>query len=276
MIYYHSPILFAHRILLAIQLNQNLQWGVPLSKDLRMPTFPTTSPHNVYIYLSHTLTTETPSYGNRMAFQIEKVRSMCCGDSTNESIIHMATHMGTHIDFPLHFYKHGQSINDYPASFWFFSHPIFISIEPHEKIIYQEIVSKLNDINKNELMLCDILIVKTGIGQHRHKEKFWEDNYGFSPELYSFFKSTLPSLKIFGFDNISLSSFQHREVGKEAHLRFLNPASPILILEDMKLDEIETDLPLENIMVSPLRIENCDGAPCLVIGKYCNVLQDKW
>lgn len=222
---------------------------------------------NQYVYLSHTINTDTPSYGNRFKFQLENMRSICCGDSTNESMLHLPLHMGTHIDFPLHFYKHGQSIDDYPASFWFFSHPIFISIESDSAIIYQEIIDKLNGFEKTKLNLCDMLIVKTGIGKYRHTKKFWEDNPGFSPKLYDFFKLTLPALRIFGFDSISLSGFKHRDIGKEAHLKFLDPHDPILILEDMKLDEIESNSQFKEVIVSPLRIESCDGTPCLAIGK---------
>src|SRR3990167_4075231 len=219
-----------------------------------------------YVYLSHMINKDTPSFGNKNQFEMEKMRSICCGDNVNESLIHIPTHLGTHLDLPLHFYKNGQSIEDYPASFWIFNSPIFISLESYKLVIYEEIIEKLNIIKKNKLETCDILIIKTGIGADRHKEKFWKENPGFSPKLYSFFKKHLPVLRIFGFDSISLSSFQYRDIGKEAHMRFLNPEAPILILEDMKLDGIESFVQLRKIILAPLRIEKCDGVLCTIIG----------
>jgi len=40
-----------------------------------------------------------------------------------------------------------------------------------------------------------------------------------------------------GFDSISVSSFQNRMVGREAHRAFLDPKAPILLLEDIDLRE---------------------------------------
>lgn len=190
---------------------------------------------------------------------------MCCGNNINESMIHLPAHIGTHIDLPFHFYKNGQTIQDYPAHFWIFSHPIFLTINPTKEIIFHEIINAIEYIEKNKLSSCDCLIVKTGIGQYRGKEKFWSDNPGFSPDLYDFFKKHLPALRLFGFDSISLSSFQHRNIGREAHLKFLNPQSPILILEDMKLDAIDSAIKVKKLIVAPIRIEKCDGLPCTVI-----------
>ena len=50
-------------------------------------------------------------------------------------------------------------------------------------------------------------------------------------------------------------------MGKLAHLEFLQRKSSILILEDMKLSEINKgDFP-EQIIISPLMIKNSDGSP---------------
>lgn len=218
------------------------------------------------IYLSHLLEKKTPSYGNRSVLQLEGKRSIDCGDHVNESFLHMPVHLGTHIDMPLHFYANGQSIEDFPAPFWIFNYPLILEIQSTERIIYQEIVIALNKFSVVTKQTCDLLIVKTGIGSSRHLPTFWEKNPGFSPDLYTYFKTELPSLKVFGFDSISLTGFQNRDIGKKAHQQFLNPSAPILLLEDMKLDEINTSITIKNIIIAPLRLLRCDGLPCTVIG----------
>lgn len=218
------------------------------------------------IYLSHILESKTPSYGNRSVFQLENKCSIDCGDHANESFLHMSVHLGTHIDMPLHFYSNGQSIENYAADFWIFSRVIIVKIQMNEEIIYQEIIDALKNMSSEIKKNCDFLIVKTGMEKCRHQSDYWEKNPGFSPDLYVYFKSELPSLKVFGFDSISLTSFQHRDIGKIAHKKFLNPDAPILLLEDMKLDEVDSEIPLKNVIIAPLRLEKSDGLPCTAIG----------
>jgi len=218
------------------------------------------------IFLSHILDEKTPSYGNKNKLSLTLRKSLAHNDSCNESFLMMPMHTGTHIDLPLHFYQNGQSLHDFPTDFWIFNNPIYIKISPLSLIIYHEIIDALKYFPSNRLQQCDILLINTGIGERRKTTIFWEQNPGFSPDLYDFFKSTLPTLRIIGFDSISLSSFQHRDIGKKAHLKFLNPKSPILLIEDMKLDELTMANQLQKVIVSPLRITDCDGLPVTVLG----------
>ena len=116
-----------------------------------------------------------------------------------------------------------------------------------------------------------MLIVKTGICNIRNDEKFWKENYGFHGDIYNFLVANFPSIRIIGFDSISVSSFANRMIGRESHKIFLNPQKPILLLEDMDLQIIDENTKLKEIIVSPLRISKCDGLPCTVFG----VLNDK-
>jgi arylformamidase len=218
------------------------------------------------IYLSHLLDSKTPSYGGRNPFELERKRSMACGDHANDSFLHMSAHLGTHIDMPLHFYLEGQSIENFQADFWCFDFPLVIELQPRGAVIHRELIEALEILPESKLRTCDMLIVKTGIGAKRHLPEFWQKNPGFSPDLYAYFRSHMPALKVLGFDGISLTGFQNRDLGKVAHQAFLNPGAPILPLEDMRLDEVFASAPLRRVLVSPLRIANCDGLPCTVIG----------
>ncbi|EJF06986.1 putative metal-dependent hydrolase [Thiovulum sp. ES] len=212
-------------------------------------------------FLSYLLNSETPTYGNRNRFEIEKKSSILNGDVANDSSISTTTHIGTHLDMPFHFHQNGQTITDFSADFWFFNQPIFIEIQPKDFLIYDDVIEQLEKINERD---SDILIIKTGICHFREEEKFWKENYGFSEKLYDYLISNFPKIRIIGFDSISISSFQNRIEGRKAHKKFLNPEKPILILEDMDLRNVKT---LSKIFVSPLRIENSDGIPCTVFGE---------
>ncbi|SFV75412.1 Metal-dependent hydrolase [hydrothermal vent metagenome] len=217
-----------------------------------------------YLFLSHILDEKTPTYGNRNKFQKIKKSAILNGDVANDTYIKTTSHIGTHIDMPYHFYENGQTIEDFDINFWIFQNPLFIEILPQDFIIKDELLEKLAVVDNRTLY--DILIVKTGICHQRDKDIFWEQNYGFAPEIANYLREKFPSIRVFGFDSISVSSFTNRVVGREAHKRFLDPKKPILLLEDMDLRDMNQTTKLKSVIVSPLRITQCDGLPCSVFG----------
>lgn len=214
------------------------------------------------IFLSYPLNTLTPSYGNRNRFQIDKKSAITQGDVANDSTITTTVHIGTHLDMPYHFYENGQTISAYDANFFSFTKILFLEIFPENLIIKDELIRQLSLIIDDGY---DLLLVKTGACVHRTEETYWSQNYGFHPDVYTILTQRFPSIRVFGFDTISVSSFQNRTIGREAHKRFLNPDYPILLLEDMDLRFINTSTVFTSIIVAPLRIEDCDGIPCTVI-----------
>lgn len=205
------------------------------------------------IFLSYYINIETPAYGGEMnAFNIEKTSSISNGDKTNNTKISFNSHLGTHIDFPLHFYENGKSLNDYPADFWIFSNIGVIECET------SEILDKLDLLDKN----IEILILKTNFSINRSNDNYWKNQPVIKSSIASVLKERFPKLRIFGFDLISLTSKLDREEGRLAHLAFLdNPE--ILILEDMDLSKL--DFIPKLLIVSPLLINNIEGVPCTVI-----------
>lgn len=216
------------------------------------------------IFLSYILSQKTPAYGNRNFFQLEKKSDISKGAVANDSFIQTTVHIGTHLDLPYHFYNEGKTIADFDADFWFFSNPLYVEIVPKRNVIFEELIETLEKIDKPE---CDILIVKTSICHQREQDVFWENNYGFHPDLYDYFIKKYSKLRVFGFDSISISSFSERKIGHEAHKKFLNPKRPILLLEDMDLCHLSNRSRFRKVIISPLRIASCDGVPCTVFGE---------
>jgi len=58
---------------------------------------------------------ESIDYPGDPLFYSKMISSLENGDDFNLSEVSMSSHIGTHIDFPLHFYKDGKSSSDYEA-----------------------------------------------------------------------------------------------------------------------------------------------------------------
>lgn len=215
------------------------------------------------IFLSHYLNKDTPCYaGNKEDISIEKVSCMCSGDSANSLRVSFKNHIGTHIDMPRHFDKTGKTLSDYPADFWTFNSPQLIDLpcENSHLISIEDIEGK---VNKD----TDFLILRTGFESKRSSDEYWNDNPGVNLKVGLWLREEFPKLKAIGFDFISLSSFNNRMLGRQAHKEFLSSefsGEPILIIEDMKLAHIKT---LSKVTVAPLLIENADGGPVTVFAE---------
>jgi len=212
-----------------------------------------------FTYLSYFTNEYTPLYGGEKGVFIEKRSQISKGASSNTKYLKLPNHSGTHIDFPNHFSDLGKTINEYPASFWHFNKVCMISFQANnDEIIDESIVNHFN-IPKD----TEFLILNTGFGENRDLDIYWNNNPGLSPNLAIALKSICPNLKIVGFDFISVSSYQNRILGREAHKEFLIN-NDILLIEDMKLNEIHNDT-IKSITALPLLIDKIDGAPITVI-----------
>jgi len=214
-------------------------------------------------YLSYILDKDTPTYGNRNKFEIERKSDISKGDVANDSSISTTVHIGTHIDMPYHFYEEGQTIEDFNADFWIFKKTLFLEIEPNSHILKDEVIEKLESIKD---IGYEILVIKTGICHRRDSQEFWAENYGFHPDIADYLRENFSKIRVIGFDSISVSSLTDRMLGREAHKRFLDPINPILLLEDMDLRELNKSSTIIELIISPLRISKCDGLPCTVFG----------
>ena len=217
------------------------------------------------IYLSYILEQNTPTYGNRNKFIAVKKSNISKGDIANDTTIETTVHIGTHIDMPYHFFEDGQTIEDFDIDFFNFKNILFIELNLKNLIIKDELIGKLESIENKEFP--ELLIVKTGICYKRDTKEFWESNFGFDSSLADYLRQFFPNIRVFGFDSISVSSFQNRMIGREAHKTFLNPQKPILLLEDMDLTNVDKNTKFKRVIIAPLRISKCDGLPCTIIGE---------
>ena len=213
------------------------------------------------ILLSHFLDSGTPTYGNRDKLTINEISEIQKGASANSSKWNFSTnHIGTHIDAPYHFIQNGKTLTDYKHDHWFSKKCFLIDIpcDIAQLINFSKPFYEIpNDV--------EVLLIRTGYEKFRLKDKYWNDNPGLSPELGVWLKSNFPSLRIVGFDFISLTSWKYREEGKEAHRSFLGSSKDnqsICIVEDMALEKINNQI--KDIIISPIFIKGSNGSPVTV------------
>ena len=215
---------------------------------------------NNVISLSHYLNINTPGYGGAQSFNVRETSSISQGKSSNSQEWILSNHVGTHIDLPAHFDSKGKRLHEYDDSFWLFKSPFLLEIPALENEIIT--VSALFDTIPTH---ADFLILKTGFQRHRDQKKYWNNNPGLSPELGDYLRQNKKNLRCIGFDFISLTSYQNRELGREAHRRFLEESregSPLCIIEDMNLKNLQTSP--SALSVAPLWVEGADGSPVTV------------
>jgi len=223
----------------------------------------------MYTFLSYTINSDTPFYGGRTGFNSKTSSSIENGDTANTSIWEFPNHLGTHIDFPYHFYQNGQTIEDFSEDFWIFNENTIQIIEV--SLSKEDLLIKPKHLNNYDLNTdVEFLILKTGYGKYRDAEKYWQFNPGVDIETAEWIQKTFKKIRMIGLDSISISSWQHRDIGRAVHKKLLNPKKPILIIEDMDLSKVDSKTEFKKVYVAPLMINKSDGGPCTIIADVKN------
>jgi kynurenine formamidase len=216
-----------------------------------------------WIWLSHVTSSKTPAYGNgKNGFVTSADKKIGEGDSCNMVSIRMSNHIGSHVDAPRHFIEDGATIEQFDAGSWVFEKPLLIDLPMSEGNIIDidDVVSSLDD----NVVDADLVLMRTGIEAFREQERFWKKPPGFSPELRSWLAGRFASFNALGMDAISISSFAHRDTGREAHREFLGHG--IRIFEDLALAGVAPSKRLRKVVALPFRFSEADGAPATLIG----------
>ncbi len=212
------------------------------------------------IYLSHSLSINTPAYAGGQGIEIKEMKSICNGDSCNQLYISMPNHIGTHVDVPAHFVEGGKTITDYAADDWVFNRCCLIDIpcEAGQIINAEEVRANNPDYD------CELLIIRTGFERYRNKDLYWQKSPVFHNDLGEFFENNFVSLTAIAFDCISLSSLCDRDIGRIAHKEILE--RDIRIFEDVSLLKVKGDL--DTVWCFPLMLSKSDGAPVTMLAAF--------
>lgn len=213
-------------------------------------------------YLSHSLTNDTPSYGNRDHVKIIPKSEISNGETSNTSHIEITNnHIGTHIDVPKHFYDNGKTITDIDPIEWVFNSICIIDIPCDEAKLID-----VNDLDNSDILPdTDFLIIRTGYENKRYEDAYWNSYPGISEIACEYLRSNFPQLRAIGFDFISLTSPKFKPEGKKAHLSLLDERKGrfIFIIEDMKIAHLTVNP--EQAVVIPLLVQNGNGGAVTIL-----------
>lgn len=220
-----------------------------------------------YLSLTHWINETTPSYGNQGGFTRSSLSSIKDGRTANSEHWSLNNHLGTHIDFPLHFDDKGFSSSNYGNPFFVYDQVGIIVLDkaalPGQLIVLDDIINQVKSLPVS----TEILLLKTHFEKYRGKEVYWKQNPGYDEALAYLFREHFTGLKAFGFDSISLTSLNYRSIGKKAHQAFLNHQESILIIEDMSLSNINSNTVINELIITLFPISNSDGTPINCIAK---------
>lgn len=215
------------------------------------------------VCLSHIISQDTPSYGNRDRIFIRTNSAIQKGDTANSSTwIFSNNHIGTHIDSPYHFCEKGKKTYKIPVDDYIFNQVQLIDIPCKDAgLIGIKDLEKASSISKD----VELLLIRTGFENLRFDECYWNDNPGIAPEMADFFRENYPKLRCIGFDCISLTSWKYRLEGRQSHQAFLCPESgkkAIMVIEDMSLKSLKNQI--NWVVVAPLFVEDGNGGAVTV------------
>ncbi len=215
------------------------------------------------IFLSYSLSVNSPSYGDRTVFKRKLTSSINKGANANSEQWQFSNHLGTHVDAPKHFFENGKALDEYPPDFWFFEKPFLLDI-PNENGSLIDVDAGFNTVPKDS----EILLLKTGFHKFRGETKYWAENPGLTPGVAKWIRGQRPNIRAIGMDFLSATKWTEKHVGREAHMQFLDPNEvnePVILIEDMDLSYLTPGNNLGKITVMPLMVEQADGAPCTVV-----------
>lgn len=219
------------------------------------------------IPISYPLTRNTPLYPNTPAPVINPLRSIEQGDSANTSTITLSNHSGTHVDAPSHFFTSGKTISEILSADTPFSPAYCIDLPC---TLSREIGISDLEGSISYLKNADAILIKTGwhLVRFEDPDRYCHDHPWISPELPQFLRDNCPRLRLFGIDQISVSSIFHRDAGRECHRNFLDGKGPIFILEDINLSGIRVKESF-SLHIYPIILENIDGVPVIAVAEIC-------
>lgn len=201
------------------------------------------------IDVSVPLDSNSPTYPGNTPFQLEAIKRLARGDSSNVSSVHMSVHGGTHVDAPRHFFDAGGGVESLPLEM-LCGRARVIELTTRRGVTAEDLASF--DLKE------DIrLLIKT------HNSRLWG-----SPEFHpDFIGLTGPAaeflvehgVKLVGVDYLSVEEF--KKPGAPAHHALLGAGT--IVIEGLNLRDVEPGI--YEMFCLPLAIVGSDGAPARVV-----------
>lgn len=192
-----------------------------------------------------------PAYPGNPDFEIQPVKRIADGASSNVSRLVLGTHTGTHVDAPRHFIEDGLAVDTLPLEL----------LVGRARVVE---IPKRGGIGAEELAAAGLredirVLLKTPNSALWNGEEFHPDYTYVSEEGARYLVAQ--GVKVVGVDYLSVEQF--KKAGAPAHRALLSQG--VVIIEGLNLSEAEAGM--YEMYCLPLRVAGGDGAPARVILK---------
>lgn len=197
------------------------------------------------------LTAGMPAYPGNPDFELQPVKRIAEGSSSNVSRLVMGTHTGTHVDAPRHFIEDGAGVDALSLDL-LIGRARVVDIPKRGGIGVEELaaIGLREDIR---------LLIKTPNSALWNGEGFHQDYTYVTEEGAKYLVGQ--GVKVVGVDYLSVEQF--KKAGAPAHRALLSQG--VVIIEGLNLSEAEPGM--YEMYCLPLRVAGGDGAPARVVLK---------
>ncbi|MBA3977804.1 MAG: cyclase family protein [Nitrosopumilus sp.] len=172
----------------------------------------------------------------------------------DSEMIFTSTHLGTHIDSPIHFNPTGESVEKIPLE-----KTVILDKTKVLKIIKNDDETiDVNEVKKYNIKKDDTVLIYTGWSSNILKDKYFKKNPGLSEQAAEHLANL--GINLVGIDSPNIDPAFDKKF--KSHKIF--SAKSIPIIENLvNLDRIHKDNFI--FIALPLKLENCSGSPIRAI-----------
>ncbi len=190
-----------------------------------------------------------PTYPGNAPFELQPVKRIADGGSSNVSVMQIGTHAGTHVDAPRHLFDQGVGVDGLPLEI-LIGRTRVIDI-PTRRPIGPDAFARL-DLHDDIRLLIRTL-----------NSTLWQSKE-FTPEFAALTEAGArylvdQGLKLVGIDYLSIEEF--KKPGAPAHHVLLS--NGVIVVEG--LDLLEVPPGIYDMYCLPLAVAGADGAPARVV-----------
>jgi arylformamidase len=195
------------------------------------------------------LDSNVPTYPGNTPFQLEPIKRLAQGDSSNVSTLHLSADSGTHVDAPRHFFDDGPGAEQLALE-------MLCGRARVVELTTRKAITP-DDLSGFDLTKDIRLLIKT------HNSKLWgtpvfhNDFIGVTEPAARFLVEH--GVKLLGVDYLSVEEF--KKPGAPAHRTLLGAGT--IVIEGLNLRDVEPGT--YELFCLPLSIVGADGAPARVV-----------
>jgi arylformamidase len=195
------------------------------------------------------LDSRVPTYPGNTPFDLEPIKRLARGDSSNVSSIHMSAHAGTHVDAPRHYFDAGAGTESLALDI-LFGRARVVEVASRSGVTAEDLAGL--DLSEDVRVL-----IKTRNSQLWGSADFRPDYVGLTESAARHLVSR--GIRLVGVDYLSVEKY--KTPGAPAHHVLLSAGT--IVVEGLNLGEVEPGI--YDLYCLPLRIVGSDGAPARVV-----------